>query len=103
MARTSQERKRTRASRGRGRGTDEAREALDDTEVLDDEDGEEDYGDELDSDDGFFSTLKHAVADAAIAVLKPVAERAATKAAKFAVEKGPQVMEETVLPKIQEA
>jgi uncharacterized membrane protein len=52
---------------------------------------------------GIFSQLKDTAADAALAVLKPVAKRAATKAAQFAVEKGPELIEDKVMPKLEEA
>src|SRR5215213_5190524 len=91
-----------RASRGRGEAEDNGRRE-DDAGGKDDAQNEEKSLPFDDSGGGVFSTLKDTAADAALAVLKPVAKRAATKAAQFAVEKGPELLEDTVMPKLQEA
>ena len=51
---------------------------------------------------GVFAELKNIASDAALAVLAPVAKQAATKAAKFAVKKGPELMEDKILPKLDD-
>src|SRR3954470_10782488 len=105
MARTSQERKRRRSARRGGQeAADRGRDAAPDDDFEDEPDGNSD-GDasSLTDSDGVFSTLKNTAADAALVVLKPVAKRAATRAAEFAVEQGPRLLEDTVLPKLAEA
>jgi uncharacterized membrane protein len=52
---------------------------------------------------GIFAELKDVASDAALAVLAPVAKKAATQAAKFAVTKGPELMEDKILPKLAES
>src|SRR6476661_6475772 len=52
---------------------------------------------------GIFAELKDVASDAALAVLAPVAKKAATQAAKFAVSKGPELMEDKILPKLADA
>src|SRR5256714_15619871 len=52
---------------------------------------------------GFFAELKNVASDAALAVLAPVAKKAATGAAKYAVKKGPELIEDTVVPMLEEA
>src|SRR5215218_8812550 len=49
------------------------------------------------------SELRAAVRGAAIEVLKPVAREATSSAAKFAVKKGPELVKNTVGPKVAEA
>jgi uncharacterized membrane protein len=70
-----------------------------------DDDVDEDEGQEDDggSSGGVFAELKNVASDAALSVLAPVAKQAATSAAKFAVKKGPQFLEETVKPAIEDA
>jgi uncharacterized membrane protein len=106
MARTTQERKRRRQARNGGEeAASKGRDAVEDQES--DDDGEDDDGSSLDGmlngDGGVFKQLKNTATDAALVVLKPVAKRAATRAAEFAVEKGPQLMEDKVLPKLVES
>jgi uncharacterized membrane protein len=97
MARESQRLR--RASRGRGEAEENGRQA---EEVPDRVREEADPGSD-DSGGGLFSTLKDVATDAALAVLTPVAKKGATKAAKFAVEKGPELFEDKVLPKLDQA
>src|SRR4051812_4724935 len=70
--------------------------------------------DELDRDEEFddyedepagrvFAELKDVVSEATLTVLAPVAKKAATSAAKYAVKKGPQFLEDTVKPMIEDA
>jgi uncharacterized membrane protein len=99
---TGRERQRLRrASRGRGEAEEDARQQDDADTGSDGPDIQEALGE--DSDKGVFGQLKDTAADAALAVLKPVAKRAATKAAKWAVEKGPELVEDKVMPAVQEA
>src|SRR4051812_34933056 len=91
-----------RASRGRGEAEENGRRE-DDAKGTDDAQDEEKNLPFDDSGGGVFSTLKDTAADAALAVLKPVAKRAATKAAQFAVEKGPELVEDKIMPKVEEA
>src|SRR3954454_8364160 len=42
------------------------------------------------------------MSDAAVSVLSPVAKKLATQAAKMAIERGPELLEDTILPKIQD-
>jgi uncharacterized membrane protein len=89
-----------RASRGRGEAEEKASSTGEDAkrEVS----GSEDSGGE-DSSQGFFSELKDVASDAALSVLAPVAKQAATSAAKYAVKKGPELLEGTLMPKLAEA
>src|SRR3954451_18631650 len=91
-----------RASRGRGEAEENGRRE-DDAKGTDDAQDEEKNSPFDDSGGGVFSTLKDTASDAALAVLKPVAKRAATKAAQFAVEKGPELLEDKIMPKVEEA
>src|SRR4051812_21409437 len=70
-----------------------------------DDDVDEDEGpmDDGGSSGGVFAELKNVASDAALSVLAPVAKQAATSAAKYAVKKGPQFLEETVKPAIEDA
>jgi uncharacterized membrane protein len=98
-------------ARSRGRDAeDEARSRaprdLDEDEPLDrDDDDERDDGDRQDggSGGGVFAELKNVAADAALAVLAPVAKKAATGAAKYAVKKAPELLEDTVKPMLEDA
>ena len=71
----------------------------DDAEERDDDSGQDDRG----GGGGVFSELKDVASEAALSVLAPVAKQAATTAAKFAVKKGPELMENTILPKLEDA
>jgi uncharacterized membrane protein len=87
------------------------RELEDEDDVLerDEEPEEEDGGDEEQSRDGggssggVFAELKNVASDAALSVLGPVAKQAATSAAKYAVKKGPELLEDTVKPMLEDA
>src|SRR4051812_4945929 len=103
MAAARESRRLRRASRGRGEAEEDGRredDAAGEGNARDDEQQETPLDD---SGGGVISTLKDTAADAALAVLKPVAKRAATKAAKFAVEKGPELIEDKVMPMVEEA
>src|SRR3954454_12363390 len=103
MAAARESRRLRRASRGRGEAEEDGRredDAAGEGNARDDEQQETPLDD---SGGGVISTLKDTAADAALAVLKPVAKRAATKAAKFAVEKGPELVEDKVKPMLEEA
>src|SRR3954451_14891686 len=101
MAAARESQRLRRASRGRGEAEENGRQQ-DDAEGKD-KPTENDKPGLDDSGGGVFSTLKDTASDAALAVLKPVAKRAATKAAQFAVEKGPELLEDKVMPKVEEA
>jgi uncharacterized membrane protein len=104
MAAARQSQRLRRASRGRGEAEeDTGRREDDDARGEDNAQGEEGNLPFEDSGGGVFSTLKDTAADAALAVLKPVAKRGATKAAQFAVEKGPELFEDKVLPLMEES
>src|SRR4051794_19172388 len=77
----------------------------DDEEQHDDDgdDGEEQERDNGGSSGGVFAELKNVASDAALAVLAPVAKKAATGAAKYAVKKAPELLEETVKPMLEDA
>src|SRR3954470_16960590 len=70
---------------------------------------EDDDRDEREDDDagsqsgGAVSELKGVMSEAAVTVLAPVAKKLATQAAKMAVERGPELLEDTILPKLQDA
>src|SRR3954453_10716137 len=96
----------SRRPRRTSNGRDEAEQQTRTTdEERQDERSEEqdDTGRDDDSRGGIFAELKDVVSDAALAVLAPVAKQAATKAAKFAVSKGPELMEDKILPKLADA
>src|SRR3954469_20617024 len=101
----SESRRLRRASRGRDEAEEEGRRTAGDAqEGLEDEEATE-PGDSRgrDSGGGVFSELKDVVSEAALGVLAPVAKEATTKAAEVAMKKGPQLFEEKVLPKLDEA
>src|SRR5204863_7863981 len=50
-----------------------------------------------------FSELKSGAGDAALAVLAPVVKKGATQMAKYAVKKGPELIEDTVIPMVEDA
>jgi uncharacterized membrane protein len=69
---------------------------------------EDDGDDEQSMDDGgssggVFAELKNVASDAALSVLAPVAKKAATSAAKYAVKKGPELLEDKVMPMLEDA
>src|SRR3954453_4452404 len=106
MAEARESRRLRRASRGRGEAEENGRredDAAGEGNARDDEQQRQQGAPLDDSGGGVFSTLKDTAADAALAVLQPVAKRAATKAAKFAVEKGPELLEDKVLPMVEDA
>src|SRR5947209_10804941 len=107
MARTSQERSSARSRRKgdepRGRTPRDSENDTDatvDDAVDETNDGSRDDGG---SSGGVFAELKNVASDAALAVLAPVAKQAATKAAKYAVKKGPELIEDTVMPMLEES
>src|SRR3954468_8296982 len=51
---------------------------------------------------GPVSQIKDVMSEAAVSVLSPVAKKLATQAAKMAVERGPELLEDMVLPKLQD-
>src|SRR4051812_22961443 len=77
-----------------------------DDEDQQDDDGDDDEEQERDnggSAGGVFGELKNVASDAALAVLAPVAKKAATGAAKYAVKKAPELLEDTVKPMLEDA
>jgi uncharacterized membrane protein len=52
---------------------------------------------------GVVSELRDTVRQAALEVLKPLAREAATSAAKMAATKGPELLKDRVMPKVEEA
>src|SRR3954469_13658850 len=52
---------------------------------------------------GAVAQLRGVASEAAVSVLSPVAKKLATRLAKMAVERGPELIEDTVLPKLQDA
>jgi uncharacterized membrane protein len=102
MAAARESQRLRRASRGRGEAEGDGRRE-DDAGTEEGAPEEEQSEPFEDPDKGVFGTLKDTAADAALAVLKPVAKRAATKAAKFVVEKGPELVEDEIVPRVQEA
>src|SRR3954452_11059037 len=68
----------------------------------DDRDEREDDGAREQS-GGAVSELRGVMSEAAVSVLAPVAKKLATQAAKMAVERGPELLEDTILPKLQDA
>jgi len=83
----------------------EDEDVVDREEFDDDDEGGEDEEQSSDggSGGGVFAELKNVASDAALAVLAPVAKKAATGAAKYAVKKGPELLEDTVKPMLDEA
>jgi uncharacterized membrane protein len=94
-------------SRGRRDLEGEERDGAAGTDELGDGDdsSERDDGSSNDggSSGGVFAELKNVASDAALAVLAPVAKKAATGAAKYAVSKGPELIEDTVKPMLEDA
>ena len=95
MAQATRERRRTR------RPKRELEESSRPDEQRDDRDEQEDTG--SDPSGGAFSQLKDVMSESAVSVLSPVAKKLATQAAKMAIERGPELLEDTVLPKLQDA
>src|SRR4051812_27989863 len=93
----------------RPRRTSKGRDEAEQQTRTDGEERQEERSDEQDdtsrdgSSGGIFAELKDVASDAALAVLAPVAKKAATQAAKLAVSKGPELMEDKILPKLAEA
>jgi len=107
MARTSQERSSARSRRKgdepRGRTPRDSENDTDatvDDAVDETNDGSRENGG---SSGGVFSELKNVASDAALAVLAPVAKQAVTSAAKYAVKRGPDLLEDTVKPMLEDA
>jgi uncharacterized membrane protein len=69
-------------------------------EELERDEGFDDYEDPR---PGVFAELKDVVSEATLTVLAPVAKKAATGAAKYAVKKAPEFLEDTVKPMIEDA
>src|SRR3954471_745753 len=92
-----------RASRRRDEAEQESKGTRQERQQDDAEERDDDSGQDEHHGPGVFAELKNVASDAALAVLAPVAKQAATTAAKFAVKKGPQLMEDTILPKLQDA
>ena len=95
---------RTTAKDRRRRDLEEEGDVVDRDEFEDD-DGGEDEGSMEDGGPagGVFAELKNVASDAALAVLAPVAKKAATTAAKYAVKKGPELVEDKLMPMLEEA
>jgi uncharacterized membrane protein len=95
---------RTTAKDRRRRDLEEEGDVVDRDEFEDD-DGGEDEGSMEDGGPagGVFAELKNVASDAALAVLAPVAKKAATTAAKYAVKKGPELVEDKLMPILEEA
>jgi uncharacterized membrane protein len=72
-------------------------------DTVDAPDGEEAATQDGGSSGGVFAELKNVASDAALSVLAPVAKQAATTAAKYAVKKAPELLEDTVKPMLEEA
>src|SRR3954471_22314845 len=71
-------------------------------EGRDEREEDETRSDDGGSDGGAFSQLKGVMSEATVGVLSPVAKKLATQAAKMAVERGPELLEDTILPKLQD-
>jgi uncharacterized membrane protein len=57
---------------------------------------------QADVEGGAFKQLRGAASEAAVSVLTPVAKKLATRGAKMAIERGPELIEDTLLPKLQD-
>src|SRR3954463_12684549 len=96
MPHAARERARTRRPRRdieERTSSDEGRDEREENETRSDDGG---------SDGGAFSQLKGVMSEAAVGVLSPVAKKLATQAAKMAVERGPELLEDMILPKLQD-
>jgi len=85
----------TQASRVTRRARRAQDEVEDDTQQATGQDQDQDQG-------GAVSQLRGVASEAAVSVLAPVAKKVATRLAKMAVERGPELIEDTVLPKLQD-
>jgi uncharacterized membrane protein len=94
MAQATRERRRARRPKRELDDSSRPDEQRDDRE-------QEDTGSEASG--GAFSQLKDVMSESAVSVLSPVAKKLATQAAKMAIERGPELLEDTVLPKLQDA
>src|SRR3954447_2693136 len=122
MTRTTTKDRRRRRPRRQDEGDAPRKRApreLDEDDRLerDDEEQQDDDGDEGEEQEGknggssedggsaggVFAELKNVASDAALAVLAPVAKKAATGAAKYAVKKAPELLEDTVKPMLEDA
>ena len=95
MARTTQRRKRGSDEEPQGSVEEQAEQVAPEEESDDQE--------ESGNGGGMFSELKGVTTAAALAVLAPVAKQAATSAAKYAVKKGPELVQDKVMPAIEDA
>jgi uncharacterized membrane protein len=104
MTRTNTKDRRRRRTRSDREEREPENTDLERDEELEEEGGD---GDEQSSDGGssggVFAELKNVATDAALSVLAPVAKQAATSAAKYAVKKGPELLEDTVKPMLEDA
>jgi uncharacterized membrane protein len=95
------------ARRGRQRAQEQVEDRAPevDDESQDEQGADEPRGGEGSEDSGssVTSELKDTIREAAIEVLKPVARKATTSAAKYAVTKGPDLVKDKVMPKVEEA
>ena len=94
---------RTTAKDRRRRDLEEDEDDVVDRDELEDDGDEEPQMEDGGSSGGVLAELKNVVSDAALTVLAPVAKKAATSAAKYAVKKGPEFIEDTVKPMLEDA
>src|SRR3954467_15697271 len=92
MPHAARERTRTRRPR---RDIEERARPQDEEEEQETRSSSEDQG-------GPISELRGVMSEAAVTVLAPVAKKFATQAAKMAVERGPDLLEGTIMPKLQD-
>src|SRR5690349_8046154 len=95
MPHAARERSRTRR---RSRDVEERVRPQDDDQ--DQEQEQEDTRSSQDSGGGAITERKDVMSEAAVSVRSPVAKKLATQAAKMAVERGPDLLEGTILPKL---
>ena len=91
------------ATRQRRRARRPQRELQDEDRSEERRDDSQEDGDRSEPSGGAFSQLKDVMSESAVSVLSPVAKKLATEAAKLAVERGPGLLEDTILPKLQDA
>jgi uncharacterized membrane protein len=91
------------STRDRQRARRPRRELEERAPVKDDDRDERDDEEQGGQDEGAVSQLKGVMSEAAVSVLAPVAKKFATQAAKMAIERGPELLEDTILPKLQDA
>src|SRR4051812_24129913 len=96
---------RTTAKGRRRRDLEEDEDDVVERDDFGEDDGEDDEQSMQDggSSGGVFAELKNVASDAALTVLAPVAKKAATGAAKYAVKKAPEFLEDTVKPMLEDA